>query len=294
MSTINLGYDSKQKFGWKELPKDFEEKMFNGKLVINFHVKLWEKIKNIIKIRKKGFDTIILIDGLRRTGKSTLGKTIAYLLDPNLTINSYVRTNEETPSKIDNAKDDSVLVFDEGSLIVNSRDAMRTQNVQLGKIIDVIGQKRLTLIFCMPNFFNITKDIATKHSRFLLHVGVRRKNMTRGYFKYYGDKKKNLLYIIGKKNYDSYRKPRPNWSGTFKDFQLPFDDEYDVLKKATLQDTLNPNKKVVEVDKLPTESQTKTKLLKQFKENCPEITDKIIAKGFGIVMSDYYRRKGGY
>jgi energy-coupling factor transporter ATP-binding protein EcfA2 len=241
LTLIKLGYEPKEKYGWIVL-KDYKEDTYNNKLVVEINIILWEKVKSIIKIRKKGFDSVILIDGDRRTGKSTLAKTIAYLLNPNMTIKNYVAAMEEAAEKLDSVRDEDVLIFDEGSLIANSKEVMRTKNVQLEKIIDVIGQKKLCLIFCMPTFFSISKSIAVQHSRFLIHTYTDAE-LNRGRFIYFSTKKKKLLYIIGKKNNNSYKKPKASFNGMFVDFKLPFEDEYNKIKMDSLKATLSPGVK---------------------------------------------------
>ncbi len=284
---LKLGYDPKEKFNWRNLGLDYEGTHYNNYKVVKFHKELWSKIKNIITIREKGFDAIIMIDGNRRTGKSTLAKAIAYLLDPNITINNYVSGMDEAPKKLEDAKDGSSLIFDEGSLVAGSKDVLSKQNKQLEKIIDVIGVKRLCLIFCMPTFFDMSKPIAIQHSLFLIHVKTdAMKN--RGFFYYFGEKKKKLLYLIGKKNFNSYARPRYDFDGKFSDFLLDFEDEYMELKKESRDQTFNPNKKK---GKVLTESDYKTQFLVKFKENNPNITDEQLWKGFGMSNSEYYRRR---
>jgi len=289
MVILKLGYDSREKYNWKILPNDYSDNEYNGKLVVEYHEKLWEKIKNIMKYQKNGFDSPILFDGDRRTGKSTLAKATAYLLNPNMTINNFVAGIDEAPEKISKANYDDVLIFDEGSLVANSKDGMSKLNKQLEKIIDVVGVKRLVLIFCMPSFFNISKAIAIQHSRFLVHVYTKNR-LERGYFLYFGTKKKKILYSIGKKNFGSYKKPKANWNGRFKDFKLPFEKEYDKLKQESLAEALGLKKK----EKPPTEQEIKRKLMFNFKENCPEILNKDIARGFGISNMGFYRNMKAY
>lgn len=290
MVLIKLGYSKNEKYRWKLLPNDYEEVIYNGYQVITIHERLWEKVKNIMKYQKKGYDSVILIDGPRRSGKSTLGKTIAYLINPDGTIDNFVAGLEEAPMKISQAKLEDYIFFDEGSLIANSKEGMSKKNVQLEKIIDVVGVKRLVLIFCMPSFFKISQSIAVEHSRFLIHI-YSGKKLERGKFIYFGTKKKRLLYSIGKKNFGSYKKPKSNWGGKFVDFKLPFEEDYEKLKAESLQEALGNTKKTA---KPKTEIDYKRDFVGKFKENNPEVTDKMIAKGFGISISEYYRRMAAY
>lgn len=283
---IKLGYDKNEKYNWKDLGLHYNEETYNGYKVVKFHQELWEKIKNIIKIRQKGFDAIIMIDGNRRTGKSTLAKAIAYLLDPNITINNYVAGMDEAPKKLEDAKDGSPLIFDEGSLVAGSKDVLSKQNKQLEKIIDVIGVKRLCLIFCMPTFFDMSKPIAIQHSLFLIHVKTDAM-MNRGFFYYFGQNKKKLLYLIGKKNFNSYARPKYDFDGKFVDFLLDFEDEYMNLKKESRDETFNPNKKK---GKVITKEGLRDEIMVEFKEGNPQISDEVVAHGFGMSIRNYYRR----
>jgi len=294
MVEIKLAYDPKEKFNWRTISKDspeYNQKEINGKLVITIHYRLWEKVKRIIWLKKKGYDSPIIIDGKRRTGKSTLGKVILYLIDPNISIKNFVAGVEDSLEAVESASDDSGLLFDESSLNFASKDSMKKAQNQLLKIIDVCGQKRLTLIFILPTFFELNRTIAITHSLFLLHVYTDEK-LNRGRFGYFGTKAKKKLYILGKKNFGSYAQPEADWTGTFRNFELPFEDEYLKLKKESLRQAINPQKKEYKNKQLV--DKTRTECMLTFKENCPEVTDKILAKGFGISTREFYRRRKLY
>lgn len=291
MTLINLGYSPRSRYKWKELPLDFEEKEFGGKKVIKFHKKLWEQTRVIFDLRSKGWDSILLIDGRRRSGKSTLAMQIGYLLDPNLSIDNYVSGIEDSPKKIDKAKDESCLIFDEGSLVVGSKDAMSKQSKQLHKIIDVVGQKRLTLIFCMPSFTSISRQIVVDHSMFLIRVGVNRKTLARGHFKVFKNKRMKQLYDLTKKDPRLSKKVKHSFNGKFEDFHLPFEKQYFDLKKQSMQEAINPTSKGNPVLDL---SKEKTKIMMNFRKECPEVTVKSIARGFGISTREFFRRQKLY
>jgi len=280
MVMVKLAYEPKKK-KWRELEMDsleYKKKKINDYLVVTLNKLLWGKVQNIMKIRKKGWDAVILIDGMRRSGKSTLGKTIAYVLDPEMTIKNIIGGLKDSFRALEEVKDDSVLMFDESSLNFASKDALKKAQGQLLKIIDVIGQKHLTLIFILPSVFELNKSIAISHSLFLLHV-YPSKNLERGRFCYFGQKKKRLLYEIGKKNFGSYKKPKSAFTGLFIDFELPFEDEYLELKKQSLRETLGLDK---DKPTLISEDEWKQFFVILFVKNSPEMLQKDIAKGFGI------------
>lgn len=234
-------YYNCKKRKWEECPtkdwKKFEEE--NGILTINLHNRLREKLDNVKKIVKRKWDAVFIIDGNERIGKSTLGMTAAwYLSDAKLTLNNFAAGMEDAAEKIEKLPDNSILFVDEGSLVFNSKDSMTKESKKLQKILDVVGQKNMIFIIVLPSFFDLNKNIATRRSKFLLHVYTAN-DMRRGRFTYFGPNKKRQLYALGKKNFGSYSKPKSDWLGDFDDFHLPFDDEYKELKKRSLAEALN-------------------------------------------------------
>jgi len=268
MGLITLGYIPKKK-EWIELEK-YKEKEYNGYLVLRIDRMLLEKLRNIKKLQKNLFDAHILIDGKRRTGKSTLAKTIAYFFTPTLSIKNFISGLSDAQNVIEQVKDESAIIFDEGSLTFGSLDARKKANRQLLKLIDVIGVKRLVCIYCMPTFFDLNKAIAVSHSLFLLHV------YTSNYF---GTRKKRMLYAIGKKNYNSYLKPRSDFIGRFPDFQTKFEDEYMRLKKKSRAEVLGGE--YIELSK-----EERRKFIKEALERIPNLDKKIsniqLGKLFGV------------
>ena len=208
------------------------------------HERLKQKLDNIKKVQKSGWDCTLLIDGIEGSGKSTLGLTCAYYLsDGKFSVNDICTGSHDAVKKLEEAKDGGVLLIDEGSLLFSSNDAMRKEQKQLILILNVIRQKRMALIIVSPSFFRLNRYIATDRSRFLIHVYTKQ-DLRRGRFIYFGQKKKNKLYELGKKNFNSYAKPKSNWNGTFQDFN-PFGEEYHSIKKKSLKEALHPEKKTL-------------------------------------------------
>ncbi len=224
---VKLQHDGKK---WIELEPYSKEGIYLDR-------KLKDKLDNIIKLRTRGFDTIFIIDGDRRTGKSTLGMTCAFYLYPKLSIGNFVSGIGDALKIIQDLPDESVVIFDEGSLVFSSKDHANKEQKQLLKVVDVIGQKRMTMILIMPTFFELIRPMAVQYSRFLLHVYTD-KQLNRGRMAYFGTKKKRQLYTEGKKTYGSYRNPSADWIGRFTNFKPSFYDEYIKLKNKSLRETL--------------------------------------------------------
>ena len=205
---------------------------------------LKEKLDNVKRIIKKNWDCVILIDGKERAGKSTLGFTCAwYLSDGTITIENLAKDTDDAIKKIETLPDKSILMIDEGSLSFSSKDAMRNEQKKIMKILDVVGQKNLTIIIILPSFFELAKAIAVRRSRFLLHVYTDEELM-RGRFAYFGEQTKPKLYDYGRKNFGSYDFPEADFVGRFTDFKVPFFEQYLLLKKASLLSALKTEIKI--------------------------------------------------
>jgi hypothetical protein len=238
---VKVKYDSSKK-QWIEL-----EKRSKDPESIYLDRKLKNKLDNIINLRKKGWDSIFIIDGDRRAGKSTVAKSCGYYLDPNISIKNFVSGMGDALDKIESLPDESVVIFDEASLTFSSKDHANKGQKQLLKVIDVIGVKKMTMILVLPTFFELTKPLAIFHSRFLLHVYTD-KNLIRGRIAYFGTKNKKLLYEMGKKNYNSYGRPSADFVGKFVNYIPYYENEYLALKKKSRDESFN-KRSVDSIDK---------------------------------------------
>jgi hypothetical protein len=257
----------------------------NGKK-FKLHERLKNKLDNIKMVQKKGWDAAVLIDGIEGSGKSTLGLTCAYYLsDGKFELKDICTGSNDAIAKLDQVKEGGVLLIDEGSLLFSSSDAMRREQKQLIMILNVIRQKRIALIIVSPSFFRLNRYIAIDRTRFLIHVYTK-EDLKRGRFTYFGQKKKNKLYELGKRNFNSYAKPRANWNGTFADFN-PFGEEYAKVKKQSLREALNPEKKALEPKKI--QQLAKIKMIQTITPNLPIKNKSELAKAMEIDRSSFYK-----
>ena len=204
---------------------------------------LFDKLISLKKIQKKKWDGVIIIDGKERSGKSVLGMIIGWFLsDTKLSEKNFAKGLEDAGRKIENLPDGSVLIFDEGSTMFSSKDSTTKEQKKLVKILDVVGQKNLIFIICLPCIFDLNKTIAVRRSLFLCHV-YPDEDYNRGNFAFYGEGRKKTLYIFGKKNYDSYNYPDADFHGEYFEFQPPFYQSYlDDVKAKTLKSVLDDAK----------------------------------------------------
>lgn len=293
MSDVYLKLVNKK---WVDADKDTCDKDTKGN-PIRINRLLRDRLDIILNLQKDKWDAMFIIDGRERSGKSSLASVCGwYLTNGELTADNFASGLKDAAEKIEKLPDKSVLIFDEASTMFGSKDSTGKAQKQLVKILDVVGQKNMIFILCLPCFFDLNKTIAVRRSLFLLHIQP--KEMTDSWkrepFYYFDEEKKAQLYRLGKKNYDSYAKPNPSFDGKYYEFIPTFWDEYEnTIKKESLKEVINAAK-----GKTPAQVQRENRLMYcigllavKLKEDY-DIPNHKIAEYLGIqkqTLSDYKR-----
>jgi len=101
---------------------------------------LYHKLQYLKMIQKKGWDGVIIVDGMERSGKSTLAMICGWFLsDTKLTENNFAKGLQDAAKKITEIPDESIIIMDEASTIFSSKDSSTTAQKKLVKILDVVG-----------------------------------------------------------------------------------------------------------------------------------------------------------
>lgn len=182
---------------------------------------------------EEDWDMVFIVDGMERSGKSTIAMQIAHYCDPTLTIDRIVFTPKELRKAIIDSEPFQAIVYDEAYTGLSSRATMSLINRTLVTMMAEIGQKNLFILVVMPCFFDLDKYIALFRSRVLIHVYT--KNFQRGYFNFYNVDRKKTLYMFGKKYYN-YSKPKPNFRGRFTNHYVVDEIKYRYKKRHSLID----------------------------------------------------------
>lgn len=192
------------------------------------------------KIVKKDWDVVILIDGGEGAGKSVLAQQVAYFFDETFTDDRMTIGLEDFEKAIMNAKPSQAIVGDEMMRLLNSKSAMTHINKRIVELLAEVRQKNLFIVLVMPSFFDMDKYAALWRSTALIHcyTGDGRE---RGFFGFYTEQKKKMLYLTGKKLYDYY-KVKPNFVGRFTNTYLIDEEVYRNKKLVKLSD--RPQKKL--------------------------------------------------
>lgn len=185
---------------------------FNGK-TIYIDGRLKEKLEKLIfpELQKKDKDAVFIVDGKERSGKSkfsdALGAYAAYFMKSHYGLDSVCMTPFEFKSKVMQANKNDVIIYDEAHRGMGSRRALSEINNILIDLMMEMGQKNLFVIIVLPTFFMLDRYPALYRARGLFHVYERGKS--RGFWVYFNTKRKERLYLLGKKmlNYNCMRWP---------------------------------------------------------------------------------------
>jgi len=201
---------------WELMPKGLREEgsiYMDGMLHESF-----SHAKSIMK--KKNIDLVIVCSGYPGAGKSKLISQIASFCDPSFSENRMWQTTEDFIEAVKN--EDQVLkahVLDEAWEGLSSGQVRRKIGRTLINIMNVIRQKRLFIFIVLPDFFDLSKNIAIFRSRWLIHCYSQEFGSV-GTFVAFNQASKKQLYIRGKK-FEDYNAWPADFIGTFTEADSP-------------------------------------------------------------------------
>lgn len=198
----------------------------------------------------KDWDFVIIItgDGMVRVGKSVLAQQVgAYFASKTgraFTVDNIVFSGEELMKKGTKVPK-QIFVYDEARADLDSKKTLSRVSKVLQDFFAECGMMNHIVILVLPDFFELNKRIAIARSEALINVFIKKdikqtKNgdvlsRTRGYYGYYGSKKKKKLYLIGKKQNDNYECVPWDFWGNFTNNWVLDKDEYDKKKLEYLR-----------------------------------------------------------
>lgn len=237
---------------------------FNGKTIYIDGI-LQKKIDNEIiqELKAKDMDVVFAICGRERSGKSTLAQSvggyIASRLGTNFDLSNICMSPNELRERIENAKQNEVIIYDEAHRGMASARSLSEINTILRNLFMEMGQLNLCVIVVLPSFFMLDKYQALHRCRGLFFVYM--KGSQRGFWVYFNEKAKRELYIKGKKYMNMDCIKWPDLRGRFY-IKTPIPDtEYRAKKKKSFQDV----ERITRQDNFQFQRDT---LIKELKENC--------------------------
>jgi hypothetical protein len=255
---------------------------------------LLPQLDSLVYNIKNDWDFVILITGNRqvRTGKSVLGQNVAKYLSVRIGSkfdenNIFLQAKEMMKESFKMPKN-SILVYDEGAESLRKGNSFTNFQYNLINYFNEVGQMNHIFIIILPDFFDLTEQIAVARSEFLINVyrtetkklvdqyneGVKRPvvEFGRGRFTFFNRERKQKLYdlsISSKKK--SYGLVKANFFGSFEEYYPVDEAKYRQKKMESFQ-----------------------RFQKRQKENRDLLRDKAIMKmyqdGFNAVrISEYFK-----
>jgi len=258
-----------------ELPEDIQEKE-----VFYMDGMLKKKCDFAKAQQKKNNDSLGTIVGIEGSGKSTLGGIIMrYMSDDKFdpVLDMVGADYEDGLDKIENRPNKGYLMFDEGNTMFLSTETMKKEQRELHKLFSIFRQKNLFVLIVLPSFFRLGTYFALDRSRFMIRTYL--KNGDRSYFAYWGNKKKDRLYRIGKKLH-SYDAVSPTFRGRFNTCYPLENPEYKKFKEDTLLASFRSARK----KKAKSETDIKREMVTNLIAKNPDTSSKDLSTMLGITQ----------
>lgn len=212
------------------------------------HTDLKDLIDFFIKRNKKGWDNLIVIDGLEGAGKSTLGKSIGYYYaykhcDERYTLKNVFFEIERIIEYATSTRK-KVIMWDEaafGGLSNQWHEKTQKKLIQLMMVTRKYGH---FYIFIIPSFWELKKYLAIRRSILLLNV-YSPDLITRGQFCGYNIPQKTWLYNNNRKteSYGRIQSVIGDW--TLKNTEKIYDEnEYEEKKDAAILKHLHEDEEI--------------------------------------------------
>lgn len=165
-------------------------------------------------IRKKNLFVLIICGGTGE-GKSTVSLQFGADIDTNFNIDNVCMNNPEILKQLSVVDFHSCVTYDEGTLGLNSREAMSVGNRTLLKSLQICRDKvRGVVIINIPNYFNLDRSIRCDAVNGLIRV------TNREFFYYYTGHSARAIGREGKWTAGHHR-----FHGAFNE-RIPFPEEY--------------------------------------------------------------------
>lgn len=214
------------------------------------HPTLKTNLDTLVYNLEKDWQFIIIISGDSkvRIGKSMLaqqtGYYCAYMLNRPFSVDNIFFSGQDMRVKASDMPP-SVIILDESRRDLSSTKTLREETQNLIDFFNETGVLNHLIIVVIPDYFDLTKNIATGHSKYLINCFVKGEikqnergepveEYKRGYFEFFGENRKKLLYLRGKKEHD-YKAVNYNFWGEFRKRWIVDEGEYERRKRAFIK-----------------------------------------------------------
>jgi|TARA_R100000093_G_scaffold41_2_gene114 hypothetical protein len=219
--------------------------------VTNHCFSMNEMLKNnidfLIKAVSKGWDGILLFDGVEGSGKTTLASEVssyeAYQSKRKFDLSHVVFTAEQFNEAVNNSPPGSAILWDEAVFGALGVEWASIVNRTITKLMVTIRKKRLFINIVIPWIYMLQPYLAVGRTRALIHV-MTPDGISRGYFRFYDYTGKQQLYFRNKKFF-TYYGVKEAFKGTFPQADNIFynDKEYQKKKDEAISSIMEKSAK---------------------------------------------------
>lgn len=145
------------------------------------------------------WDCVVIILGIEGAGKTTFASQSALYMDPNFNLRSTVFTPQDFGDTIDEAPEESSILWDEAITGANIKNYADEVNRSIISKMTQIRKKRLKFFMCFPYLYLLEKYFV---SRAMYGVYVYAKDFDdRGYAYFYNQPQLEQMYTLMKSTY---------------------------------------------------------------------------------------------
>lgn len=194
--------------------------------------KLLKKNLNCIKmdIEKRNFDFFGIVLAREGDGKSTLALEMASYMNSDFTVDQVIMTDRDWQKMRGKLKKGMAIIFDEGTEIAFSRDAMKRDVKAFAKEITQIRGIGLFMLFCVSDIRNVDRFLRERRAFALFYIPKRGELWL---YRLFGKSPRDERRIMElRKDLLNGEFPKPHLKNNFKVLKTPLWNDYYKKKKA--------------------------------------------------------------
>lgn len=233
--------------------------------------------------KKYNGDLLIVIDGEEGSGKSTLGRQIAKILDPTFNEKRIAFSSLYFRRMAYETKEYRAIVLDESKEDLDRKSTMSKKNRMFMNFLSQARVLHKFMIVILPSVYDLDSYVAEHRAKMLLHT-YKHRGRTPGFFTFYGKSAIKRLFITGKK-YRTYNNVRGQFSGRFTKAEVVDMELYNQMKlRAVNKYSPDPDTKYNKEVEAAREEAVKEFQVQRFKEAMKNDFWKLPKRGIADVL----------
>ena len=182
--------------------------------------------------KKYNGDILYVVDGEEGSGKSTIARQVAIVLDNKFDHKKICYSTQDAIQMHKTNGKWSSLCLDESKEDLDRKSTMSKNNKHFMNFLSQSRQENKFLAVVLPSIFDLDKYVAEHRARFLIHC-YKHRGRNPGYFKFYGKNGIKKLFLYGQKTREY--NVTPGFTGRFLKHEVVDLKEYDKRKRGAIQ-----------------------------------------------------------